>query len=985
MGRSGPAPARSGTYYFLGWRFDSEDGRLSRDGTEVWLRPKTGGVLRLLVERPDHLVGKSEFLSGVWGDESFTGDDVLAVCINELRRTLGDDPRSPRFIATVHRRGYRFVAPVTAAPHRERSCDPEPIGRERELTTLRGWWQSRSTGVEVCSVGGEVGIGKTTLVRSFLDEIHAGGSALVAEGRCVAAFGGGEPYLPFLEILNELCQGLDGRRVRDVLWHRAPSWLMQLPGQVDDEEVAQLRERASGNSFGRMLRELADALDDLTAQTPALLVVEDLHDGDHETVELVSSLARSTTSSRVLLITTHRHGSRVRSSHSIADLRSALSANLDLDPLDPLSARRLAGRLLGPPAEPAILETVARRSGGNPLHLALLCEHARSRGLTSNRSGSLPPGMSGTDDDDDVPERLRQLITLRLESLDPPGRELLEAAAVAGEEFDAASVTAALAGGESHDADATHTEAGVVTRLAQLAEENGLLRELEPVVWPDGQLTGRFRFSNGLHRDVLYSRVPLASRAKAHRSIAERLARAFTERPGDAAASEIAMHFELGQDPVNAATWLLHAADTATQRQAPHAALELTGRALDLIHALAHAQGQASARATYVEPGIAGLVVRLHRIRITAVVHVHGMGSGAVEEEARAAQRAAELVDDPILHATAVLLRWTAALLRGDVRAAAGFLGALETASEADVDEGVRLRAYTARAVTLLVAGDPVSARRVLEAALALGTSARKLRTLSEDFAVLVLVLTALDDWLLGLPERARDHAQEALRLARTSSTHDGLCQALWPIAALHQLLGEPARVSVLAEEFRAAAEEVASPVWIAGAQIMEGWGRIERQPAAAVESIRAGIAHLDPMYRGIARPYHLLLLAEAEAAVGGLDAALRALEEALTIVEETGEEWLLPELLRVQAQVQLQRASGVDELSGRALKRSADELLRRSLDTARTQGARGFELRTLGSIAEHASPDPAVTGGRSPLPWGSHRGGDSTTEPRVR
>lgn len=745
MGRSGPAPARSGTYYFLGWRFDSEDGRLSRDGSEMWLRPKTVGVLRLLVERPDHVVSKGEFLSGVWGEESFAGDDVLAVCINELRRTLGDDPRSPRFIATVHRRGYRFVPPVTAEPHRQRNRDADPIGREPELATLRGWWQALSTGIEVCSVSGELGIGKTTLVRSLLDEIHAAGSGLVAEGRCVAAFGGGEPYLPFLEILNELCQGPDGRRVRDVLWHRAPSWLMQLPGQVDDQDVAQLRERASGGSFGRMLRELSDALDNVAAQTPVLLVVEDLHDGDRETVELVSSLSRSTTSSRVLLIVTHRHGSGVPSSHSIADLRSAFSAHLDLEPLDPASARRLASRLLGSQGEPTLVEAIARRSEGNPLQLALLCEHARSRGPTSNRSGSFRAGVSSTGDDG-APERLRQLVALRLESLDPADRELLEVAAVAGEEFDAASVSAALADGESHHQDAAHTEAGVVARLVQLAVEHGLLRELEPVMWPDGQLTARFRFSNSLHRDVLYSRVSLASRAIVHRRIAERLATAFTERPGDAAASEIAMHFELGQDPVNAATWLLYAADTATQRQAPHAALELTGRALDLIHALAHAQGRASARATYVAPGIAGLVVRLHRIRITAVVHVHGMGSGAVEEEARAAQRAAELVDDPTLHTTAVLLRWTAALLRGDVRAAVDFLGALETASEADVHEGVRLRAYTARAVTLLTAGEPVPARQVLEAALALGTSARRLRMLSEDFAVLVLVLAALDD-----------------------------------------------------------------------------------------------------------------------------------------------------------------------------------------------------------------------------------------------
>lgn len=67
--------------------------------------------------------------------------------------------------------------------------------------------------------------------------------------------------------------------------------------------------------------------------------------------------------------------------------------------------------------------------------------------------------------------------------------------------------------------------------------------------------------------------------------------------------------------------------------------------------------------------------------------------------------------------------------------------------------------------------------------------------------------------------------------------------------------------------------------------------------------------------------------------------------------------------------------------MSWRALERSADELLRRSLDTARAQGARGFELRTLGSIAERASQDPAVSVGLSPVPGGDHRSAGPTTD----
>src|SRR5262245_27993284 len=78
-------------------------------GTQaIPLRPKTFAVLRYLVEHPGQLVTKAALLDAVWS-ETTVSDGGLMVCLHELRRALGDDPKTPRFIETVHRRGYRFI------------------------------------------------------------------------------------------------------------------------------------------------------------------------------------------------------------------------------------------------------------------------------------------------------------------------------------------------------------------------------------------------------------------------------------------------------------------------------------------------------------------------------------------------------------------------------------------------------------------------------------------------------------------------------------------------------------------------------------------------------------------------------------------------------------------------------------------------------------------------------------------------------------
>src|SRR3954471_1655260 len=99
---------------FGGFRFDGEAGRLWSGAREIRLTPKASAVLKELVMHAGKPVSKEELFATVWSGTAVS-DDALTSCIQELRRALEDDARQPRFIETRHRRGYRFVARLSAA------------------------------------------------------------------------------------------------------------------------------------------------------------------------------------------------------------------------------------------------------------------------------------------------------------------------------------------------------------------------------------------------------------------------------------------------------------------------------------------------------------------------------------------------------------------------------------------------------------------------------------------------------------------------------------------------------------------------------------------------------------------------------------------------------------------------------------------------------------------------------------------------------
>src|SRR5438552_3727316 len=99
-------------WVFGSFRLDPDHACLWCTAQAIPLPPKVYAVLHYLVTHPDRLVTKEEILEAVWPETAVT-DAVVRVAIGALRKVLGETAQTPRYIATVPRRGYRFVAPVT--------------------------------------------------------------------------------------------------------------------------------------------------------------------------------------------------------------------------------------------------------------------------------------------------------------------------------------------------------------------------------------------------------------------------------------------------------------------------------------------------------------------------------------------------------------------------------------------------------------------------------------------------------------------------------------------------------------------------------------------------------------------------------------------------------------------------------------------------------------------------------------------------------
>jgi len=582
---------------FESFRLDTSNECLWQNGVQINLPPKPFAVLRYLVENPGRLISHNELLDALW-PETYVQPQVLRTYMLDLRKVLGDDPACPKFIQTLPKRGYCFVAHVADAGVVDSAAasasEAQPasfdgvVGREQELIRLKTLAQALACGQrQTVFITGPTGIGKTVLVDAACHQMVAMLSATVAYGQCVEGLSKKEDYYAVMEILRQLCASAVGETTTRILASIAPAWLSAIG--LDPESTT----NGARSTHLKAPGDLCRALEELAKGQALVLVFEDLQWANDSTLELISALARRRTPTKLMVLATYSSHC-TSAEHPLKALKQDLvlhrqCAELALAPLAKTAVRQLLSKELGQETLPPGLDTfIYQYSEGNPLFVLALLRHLIAEHFLMRKGGNdagrweqrapFPEIESG------VPQELVQLIDPEIERLTPAEQRILEAASLMRVVFPAWAVAAAL------EQDRTETEEA----CDKLARRLCFVHRAGHDELPDGTRSDFYAFAHGLYREVLYQKQSASRRAKGHTRIAERLGELFAGREEDVA-REMAMHYEAAGNWKRATSALRTAARHAHQRQAYSEAAQL------LQHSLGIAENLNDAERRFVE------------------------------------------------------------------------------------------------------------------------------------------------------------------------------------------------------------------------------------------------------------------------------------------------------------------------------------------------------------------------------------------------
>lgn len=916
---------------------------LWRGAQVIKLRPKAFLVLNQLITQPGQLVTKEQLFAAVW-PETFVGDAVLKVAIRELRDALDDNPKTPEYIETAHRRGYRFIGQIAETAPQPAKHDvlrseifggPLPqqtgyrswefVGRGDALSLLKNSLQLMLAGTpQLVFITGEAGIGKTALVDMFASQIAA--NIRIGRGQCLEQYGTSEAYLPVLDAMSRLCR--QSVEVVDKLRTHAPMWLAQMPSFIRASEREALNREVAGATRERMLREIAGAFEAVAADAPLVLILEDLHWSDYSTLDLISFLANQRHTAQLMVIGTYRPVELMRSKHPLKAVKQELLAKqlcqeLSLEYLSEelvgtyLSLRFPANRF---PTELAAL--IHDKTEGNPLFLVNAVDYLIAVGAIVEDAVGWTLGVELERVEVGVPRSVMEMIERQLDQLSEDEKRMLEVASAAGIEFSSPAVEAAL----------EDNRIAIEARCYELARRGQFIQERGVEELPNGESVVRYGFIHALYQNVLYDRLSTAKRGQMHQRIGERGEEIYGERVTEIA-PELAMHFERSRDYKRAAHYLEQAAHNAIRRFAYREAVALAKRGLHLLSLLPDTVERAQQ-----ELGLQ-LTIGLPLAATKGYAHPD-VGSAYT----RARELCGRLDETPELPKVLWGL-WAFHMLRAELATAREIANQFLRLAE-DSHPLLTMRGQLALEVTLLNMGDFVQCEEHFQKARSLYNRERDRDDgflYSQDSGVAICSHGARALWLLGRPDQALQQINEALRLAHETSEPHSLAHAFYFAAFVHHLRGENVRAEECADAAIALSREHRLPLYEAMSSIIRGWVIFQRgSQSAGIGEMRKGLAEHQATGTQLTRPHYLMLLAKALRKLDRPEEALGVLQEAMELVHSRDEAHSLAEIHRIRGEILLDSANS----------EQAEESFVQSLTIAKRQSAKSWELRTAISLA---------------------------------
>jgi class 3 adenylate cyclase/predicted ATPase len=800
---------------------------------------------------------------------------------------------------------YRVVQPsgvrsrlAVAAGHLTRF-----VGRDMELGTLVDRWERALDGEgQNVLVLGEAGVGKSRLVYQLHEHLAAVPHTWLECG--ATPYTEGTPFHPIIALAT---QGL-AFAPEDTATEKLGKLEAGLGALASTESMALLSDLLGLPPPTRL--QLSPELQrrrtiDLLAQwnlvmsevQPLVVFVEDLHWCDVSTLELLGHLIAQSPTARVLLLATARPEFTLP-----WPARSNLTT-VQLARLTKRQARDMIATLAGTDLPAATLDALVARADGVPLYVEELTKAVMEPGAAH--------GVEA------IPASLADSLMARLDRLST-AKEVAQRAAVLGRDF-GYPLLAAMVGMD---------EPALRHGLGRLIDAEIIFARGEPPA-------ATYTFKHALIQETAYQSLLKRTRQQLHARIAQVLEERFPEQ----VASEpevIARHCDQAGLAAQAIAHYQRAGERATQRSANEEAIGHLRHALALVATLPETRERHQMEL--------GLQMALG-VPLTAA---RGWSHPEREQTYRRARELASQVgDSPELPCVLVDLA-NVQQSKGDLATAAETAQEALAAAERTGGAFDLVSAHYGVGLPLFYRGQFARALRHVERSIELydprahGSLAH---AVGLNRGVGALGYAAWCHAYLGYPDRALALSEEAVALAKRIEHPLSVAEALIQAGAVRFQRGEDDRARERAEEVVELSEQLGFPFYLGAGKVLRGWTQVESgEDEAGLTEMQEGLGELAGIGSEVGAPFILSFLAEGLRKVGRRDDALGALALGVAKAEAQGQHFYDAEIHRLRAEILLDMDENAVE--------EAEALFGQSLEIARRQEAKMFELRAATSLA---------------------------------
>ena len=819
-------------------------------------------------------------------------------------RVLGERVGESRFAAIRSKRLTRFV------------------GRQNELHQLYDLWKRAKGGKgQVGLLCGEAGIGKSRISKILLDRI-ADDAHVPIRLQC-SPYHTNSPFYPVI-IQHEHAAHFQRLDPPDVKLEKLEALLSQIGPEVlaDAPLYAALLSIPAGGRYPALdltpRRKKDFTIEALTRQVltlartkPVLFVIEDAHWIDPSTLEATKRFIEAIKTAPVLLLITFRpeffppwldqpHVTMIQLNRLGRDTASAMIR-------DVAGAKEL-------PAE--VFEPIISKTDGVPLFVEELTKMVLESGLLQDAGdryitvGPLPRLA--------IPTTLHDSLMARLDRLNAI-KEIAQIGAAIGREFTYRLLAAV----------APISGIALQSALEQLTRAGLIFERGEP---PDSTYT----FKHALLQEAAYASLLRGRRQELHRHIADALEDQFAEL-AETQPQLMAHHLAQAGLTERAINYLRKAGQRANESSANAEAIGHLKLALELLQSLPDGP-EHKRKALELQVMLAQAMIAGRGYAAPETREVLLQAKALTDEYTEVSQKCA------ILYGI-----WACYYVAGEVamqqRAAVEFLAEAERHD----DTASLCLSHRTLGTTYVQMGEFAAGRQHLERARELYDPEHHSQSkylYGQDIGATALSYLCWALWHLGYVDQAAAVAAEAKKRADALSHPFTLAYTICHARGMMDIFRRcPEDTQSYAKAVISICTEHDFPFWAAGGRILDGWAiACQGKADEGIEKLDEGLAGWRKTGARLWLPIFLALKAEAHAKAGRSDTALKIIEEALAISDKTGERWAVAEVLRIKA--------GLLQATGRAAADEIENLLVKSLETARRQQALSWQLRTACDLA---------------------------------